>query len=170
MLEPAGTGLPVSRAFLQVAGTTVAWHQMSLALTLECRKILCLARALTTELIALQHAVEAAGAQFVVVTTPRQIVGQITAAEDVLVFADGLLASPQSLASLIDSGPAVLVQPIETGLARGFERIDINHAAAGVMRIPGHLVERLADLPGDCDVASSLTRVALQAGVGQIMV
>jgi hypothetical protein len=59
----------------------------------------------------------------------------------------------------------VAVQPIESGMAAGFERIDINHASAGLMRIPGRLLELLAELPADCDVPSALTRIALQAGV-----
>jgi hypothetical protein len=56
-----------------------------------------------------------------------------------------------------------------TGYRRGFERIDLNHAAAGAMRVPGRLVERLADLPADCDAASALQRIALQAGVKQVV-
>ena len=35
------------------------------------------------------------------------------------------------------------------------------------MRIPGRLVERLHELPDDCDVASALTRIALQSGIEQ---
>ena len=37
------------------------------------------------------------------------------------------------------------------------------------MRIPGHLVERLAEMPDDCDVFSSLLRAALQARMSQRM-
>lgn len=170
MLESAGAGLTTSRAFLQVAGVTVARHQLALALALECRKILCQARELTSELVALQHAAEAAGAQFHVITAPRQLAGLITAGDEVVVFSDGLLASPQALVPLLEAGPVVLVQPDDTGIPRGFERIDINHAFAGAMRVPGRLVEGLAELPADFDMVSSLTRIALQAGVGQAMV
>jgi hypothetical protein len=53
------------------------------------------------------------------------------------------------------------------GLAAGFERIDASQAAAGAMRLPGRLIEQLADLPIDCDAVSSLQRIALQAGVTQ---
>jgi hypothetical protein len=68
---------------------------------------------------------------------------------------------------LLEAGQSVLVQPIDQGLAAGVERIDLNQAAAGAMRIPGRLVERMADLPPDCDAASVLQRIALQAGVRQ---
>lgn len=169
-LERAGQGPTQPRAFLQVAGATVAWHQLALALSLDCRKVLCHARELSSELVALQHAAEAAGAQFNVVTAPRQLAGLITAGDEVVVFSDGLLASPQALAPLLEAGPVVLVMPEEIGLPQGFERIDINHASAGAMRIPGRLIEGLAELPADFDVVSSLTRIALQAGVRQVMV
>jgi hypothetical protein len=38
------------------------------------------------------------------------------------------------------------------------------------MRVPGRLVAGLADLPPDCDIASALTRIALQAGIAMRMV
>lgn len=169
-LDTQGRGAPTPRAFLQIAGAPVAWHQLALALAADCRKILCHARELSPDLVALQHSAEAAGAQFAVVTAPRQLSGLVSAGDEVFVFSDGLLASPAVLTPLLEAGQTVLVQPEETGIAQGFERIDINHAFAGAMRIPGRLVENLTELPADCDVVSSLTRIALQAGVAQTMV
>jgi hypothetical protein len=55
-------------------------------------------------------------------------------------------------------------------MAAGFERLDLNHAAAGAFRIPGRLVERLLELPPDVDVPSALTRIALQAGIARLEV
>ena len=170
MLETSGPGLSSPRAFLQVAGGTVARHQLALALALECGRILCHARELNAELVSLQHLAEAAGAQFHVVTAPRQLSGLVTASDELIVVTDGVLVAPQTVQPLLESGPVVLVQPEESGIPRGFERIDINHAAAGVMRLPGRLVEALTELPSDCDVASSLTRIALQSGVPQAMI
>jgi hypothetical protein len=60
-----------------------------------------------------------------------------------------------------------LAQPVERGLAAGFERLDAAHASAGAMRVPGRLIERLAPLPDDADPYSILQRVALQSGVPQ---
>lgn len=169
-LEPGARGSPALRAFLQVAGAPVAWHQLALALAADCRKIFCHAHALSSEIVSLQHAAEAAGAQFAVVTAPHQLAALVSAGDEVFVFSDGLLASPDVLVPLLDDGAAVLVQPDDVGLPQGFERIDINHAFAGALRVPGRLFGALADLPPDCDVVSSLTRIALQAGVAQVAV
>jgi hypothetical protein len=97
------------------------------------------------------------------------LVGLITANDELIVLADGLLAEPDQAVALIEQGQGVLVQPIELGQPAGYERIDLNHSAAGAMRLPGSLAERLAELPSDCDTVSSLQRIALQGGVAQRM-
>lgn len=167
MLETSATGAAGPRAFLRVGGISVARQQLALALALDCKRIVCIARGLPPELVDVQHAAERAGAQFNAVPGARQLVGQITAADDVILIGDGLFAGIPEAAALLEKGPAVLVQPIEQGLAAGFERIDLNAASGGAMRVPGRLVERLAELPDDCDAYSALQRIALQAGVNQ---
>jgi hypothetical protein len=165
MLEPAGAGETVPRAFLRLGGATLAQHQLRLALATECQRIVCMARELGAELLALQHEAEDAGVHFHVVSGVRALSGLVTANDELLVLTEGLLVAPQEAMPLLDGGFSVLVQPIESGLAAGFERLDINHAAAGVLRIPGRLVEALGELPADCDVPAALTRIALQSGI-----
>ena len=167
MLEHAADDGHLPRAFLRVGGLSVARQQVALTLILGCERIICVAPALTPELVALQHIAEAAGAQFHVVRGARALAGLVTASDELIALADGLFASSAEAADLLSEGQGVLVQPIEQGLDGGFERIDINHAAAGAMRIPGRLIERIADLPADCDTFSSLQRVALQASIRQ---
>lgn len=167
MLEIAVESGGVPRAFLRVGGASVAAQQLAIALGLGCERIVCLAPSLTKDILGLQHQAEKAGAQFHVIAGARPLLGLVTATDDVIAFADGLFAARQTAQDLLGAQQAVLVQPVEQGLAAGFERIDINHAAAGAMRIPGRLVERLGELPADCDVVSSLQRIALQAGVRQ---
>ncbi len=170
MTEPAETGQPLPRAFLRVGGNTIARHQLTLALALDCQRVICIARDLSPDLIALQHAAEDAGVQFHVVPGARALLQLVTGVDELLVLNEGLLVEPRAARGLLEGAHRVLVQPIETGLSAGFERLDINHAAAGAMRIPGRLVERLAELPNDCDVPSALTRIALQAGVPTVAV
>ena len=167
MLEIAVESGGVPRAFLRVGGSSVAAQQLAIALGLGCERIVCLAPSLTKDIVALQHQAEKAGAQFHVIPGARPLLGLVTATDDVFAFADGLFAARQTAHDLLSAQQAVLVQPVEQGLVAGFERIDINHAAAGAMRVPGRLVERLGELPADCDVVSSLQRIALQAGVRQ---
>jgi hypothetical protein len=167
MLETTGQSPAGIRAALRVGGISIARHQLSLALALQCERIICIARALSPEIAAIQHAAEQAGAGFHLITETRPLVGLVTSIDEVVVIADGLLATPEEATSLLDTGACILVQPVESGLQAGFERIDLSHAAAGAMRLPGRLVERLADLPPDCDAVSALQRIALQAGVRQ---
>jgi hypothetical protein len=167
MLEPAAAAGMHPRAFLPVGGLSVARQQLGLVLALGCERIVCLARELGPELLELQHASEAKGAQFHAISAPRALAGLVTTADELIALADGLLADPEEAIRLLEAAQAVLVQPVEAGLAAGFERLDINHASAGALRMPGHLVERLADLPTDIDAMSALTRIALQSGVAQ---
>lgn len=143
----------------------MARHQLGLALAMDCQRIICLAREIVPDLIALQHEAERAGARFHIISGARGLAGLITANDDLLALHEGLLADQEAARALIEPGHAVLVQPVDAGVAAGYERIDLNHAAAGALRIPGRLVEQLLELPADCDVPSALTRIALQAGI-----
>lgn len=166
MTEPASAAQPFPRAFLRVAGASLAQHQLGLALALDCQRVICMARGTSPEIIALQHAAEDAGLQFAIVTGPRQLAGLVTVADELMVVSEGLFVDASNAVPLLEGrSPVVLVQPIEGAVAAGYERIDINRASAGLMRIPGQLLERLHELPGDCDIASALTRIALQSGV-----
>ena len=124
-----------------------------------------LVKAFDKGLIALQHRVEGAGAKFNLIAGPRPLAGLVNAADELVVVGEGLLpAAPEAKAAL-ENGPGVLVLPVEAGVAAGFERIDLNHAWAGVLAMPGRLVERLNQLPPDCDATSALLRIALQGRV-----
>lgn len=167
MLEVAGENAAMPRAFLRIGPASLARHQLSLALAMECQRIVCIARAMSAELVALQLEAERAGARFHCINGPRGLAGLVTATDEVLVITDGLLVPLDAALGLLEGGHVVLVQPVEAGVAAGFERIDLSHAAAGLTRIPGRLVERLQELPADCDAASALTRIALQSGIEQ---
>ena len=166
LVEPSSEGY-VPRAFLRVGGLTVARQQLGIALALECERIICLAPALTPDIVQLQHLAEARGAQFNVISGPRPLLGLINTGDEIIAFADGLFSSTAETVDLLSESQGVLVQPVEQGMAAGFERIDLNHAAAGAIRIPGRLVEQIATLPADCDAISALQRIALQAGIKQ---
>lgn len=155
------------RGALRVGGVSVALEQLVLVLSLGCERIFCLASRMTPEIAALQHEAERAGARFQLIAGPHGLLGQITANDEVIALADGLFASVSDAVALLEPGSAVLVQPAETGVEAGFERIDPTLASGGALRVPGRLVERLADLPHDCDAFSALLRIALQAGVAQ---
>lgn len=171
MLEPAGTGQPFPRGFLRVGGASLAQHQLGIALALECRRLICIARGNSPELAALQQSAEAAGLRFHVVAGPQQLSSLVTAVDELIVITEGLFVDSANVVPLLDgTRPMVLALPDDGAVAEGFERLDINNAAAGVMRVPGSLVERLHDLPPDCDAVSALTRIALQSGTPMVQV
>lgn len=167
MMEPASAGADVPRAYLRLGGATLAHHQLALALAAGCERVACLARALDPELAALQHEAERAGARFHMISGGRALSGIVTASDELLVLGEGVIVSPPDALELIARSPGILVLPAESAVPQGFERIDLNHAGAGLMLLPGRLVERLNDLPPDADPASALLRIGLQAGVVQ---
>lgn len=156
--EPQGL-----RGDLPVGGRSVLRHQLALALAFGCKRIVALAETLTGELVALQHVAEEAGARFHVVANTRAIVPLVAPEDELLVLADGLLAAPAAALRLLEAGQGIVTLPVETGIAAGFERIDINHAFAGAMRVPGRIVAGLGDLPSDWNPVSALLRLAVQA-------
>lgn len=165
MVERALDSPGVARAFLRICGSSPGRQQVVAALGLGCERVVCIAPSLSPDLVALQHLVEARGARFHIIANHRALVGLVTAADEVIAFADGLLISEDVAANALAAMPGVIVQPIEQGLPAGFERIDLDTAAAGALRIPGRLVAQLNDLPADCDAFSTLQRIALQAGI-----
>lgn len=150
-----------------MGGVSVAEEQLAVALSLGCERVFCLASGMTPDVLALQHAAERAGARFQAIPGPRALLGQLTATDELIALVDGLFASVTEAQALLEGGPVVLVQPAEQGVDAGFERIDQVTASGGALRLPGRLVERLADVPADWDAFSALLRIGLQAGIAQ---
>ncbi|MEP7223092.1 MAG: hypothetical protein ABI673_10570 [Novosphingobium sp.] len=167
MMDPAQAGNPAPRAFLRLGGVTLARHQMTLALAAGCERIACLTAGGSPELTELQQGAEQAGVHFHPISGARALSGLVTAADEVLVITDGVLAARGEALRLIAGSPAVLVQPAQLGIPAGFERIGPDLASAGLMLLPGRLIEQLSELPADVDPTSALLRIALQAGVPQ---
>jgi hypothetical protein len=165
LIIPADDDPRTPLGLLQLAGKTVAARQLDLALQLGCERVICVAAALDRPVLALQHQAEAMGVKFNLISGPRPLLGLIGAEDELIGFADGLLPSPEEAEKALAGGKGVLVLPVEAGTAAGFERIDLNHAWAGMFAMPGRLVERLSELPPDCDAISALLRIALQGKV-----
>ena len=158
--EPQGL-----RGYLTIGGRPLARHQLGLALALGCTRIIVVTEALTGEVIALQHATEAAGARFHVIAHAHALLPLVTAEDELFVLADGLLVLPDAALARLEEGPGVLALPVEAGVAAGFERIDINHAFAGMIRMPGRLVAGLGELPPEWNAHAALLRLAVQGRV-----
>ncbi|MBB3990882.1 hypothetical protein GGR19_002313 [Croceicoccus naphthovorans] len=164
MLEPLAVDGLLTRAGVRVGGESVIEQQLELVVAAGAKRLLLLADRRAVGLDDAVALASEAGMEVRIIADAPALCSEVTAADELMVLGDALIADPVLLLPLLQtSGVAVL--PIEAGLAAGFERIDAENAWAGVLVIPGALAERLRQLPRDCDVASSLLRIALMAGV-----
>ena len=153
----------VRPAFANFAGAMVVERQLDLALMLGCERAVCLVDAVEREVVELQHRAESAGMKFRAIRQPSRLAGMVTADDELLVIVPGLLPDDEGVKASL-SKKAILAFPADAAVPLGYERIDLGLAWAGAMLIPGHLIEKLADLPPDVDVPSALMRIALQSG------
>jgi hypothetical protein len=158
------TSLSERPAFRRFAGKSVLARQIDCAAHLGCERVLCLAATLGPDLGAAKAHAERAGLRFDVVESLPRLLAQVTADDDVILIEDGVLPDQALLVEALSTRPAVLAFPADPALDLGFERLDATRAWAGALRTRGDSVARIADLPADCDLASSLLRIALQAG------
>ena len=151
-------------AFRRFAGKSVLSHQIDCAAHLGCTRVLCLATGIGPDLGMAKAYAERAGLRFDVVDSVLRITGHVTADDDIILIADGILPDRAAAVSALTKHAGVLAFPDEPALELGFERLDATRAWSGALRTRGDGVARLADLPADCDLASSLLRIALQSG------
>lgn len=152
-------------AFRRFAGKSVLAHQIDCAAHLACDRVICLSGGLGPDMGAARAYAERAGVRFELVESTLRLASLVTAEDEVLVVADGVLPDRAALVAALAERSGVIAFPAEPALALGFERLDAGRAWSGALRMHGACVARLADLPPDCDLASSLLRIALQSGV-----
>ncbi|WP_100261240.1 hypothetical protein [Qipengyuania seohaensis] len=150
-------------AFVPFAGARVIDRQLDLALSLGCEAVACMADGIGREVIELQHRAERAGAKFMALREPAKLSGLVTATDEILVIASGVLPDAATTERLLTK-PAVIAFPADIAVPAGFERIDPEFAWSGVLLTRGNLVERLVEMEPDIDVPSVLMRLALQSG------
>lgn len=153
-------------AFRRFAGKSVLAHQVDCAAHLGCTRILCLASGMGPDLGAAKSYAERAGLRVDIVDSLPRLASQVSADDEVVFIADGVLPDRAAMVEALAGRAGVLAFPEDPALALGFERLDATRAWSGVARTRGDAVARLADLPPDCDMASSLLRIALQMGAG----
>ncbi|MEY4159942.1 MAG: hypothetical protein RLZZ136_563, partial [Pseudomonadota bacterium] len=121
MMEQAHAGDSATRASLRLGGATLAHHQLLVALALGAERIVCVARYLDNDLIALQYEAERAGAKFNMISEARALSGLITANDDILVIADGLVPVRSDAHALIGQSAVILTLPAEVAVPLGYE-------------------------------------------------
>lgn len=161
-LELTQGGRP--RAFQRLGGRFLLSWQVDLARDLGCSRIVCLADGESEQLDEVREQVEGFGLDFQMVRGPLPLVGLLTADQELVVIADGLVADRELVRELMGQGRGVVALPDDVGIEAGFERIDASHAWGGIIVTRANIAQQLADMPPDSDTISLLLRLALQAG------
>jgi len=144
---------------------TLPERQLHLAVALGCERIICLVQDIEAPSKRLREYAERTGLKFHTIDGPHKLLSLISANDELLVVTERLLFDAEVAVAVLARGNCVVVLPVEPGTAAGFERIDLNRAWAGMLWMPGHLVERISQLPSDCDASAALLRIALQGHV-----
>ncbi|XUU60057.1 hypothetical protein ACRAQ6_10835 [Erythrobacter sp. HA6-11] len=161
-LENLADGRP--RALVPLGGRPIIAWQIDLAKTLGCEKLLCLVEGGGETSEEVERHARAAGLEIDFIGGPRHLLGKITADQDLLVIADGLLFDPEIACEHFAERRGVASISDYPGVEKGFERIDPEHAWAGLLVARGSIGEQLSDMPADGDTVSLLLRMALQSG------
>lgn len=147
-------------------GRSAAERQIEFAAACGCSDVMVLGGSGATDTINLRHLAEGLHLKFRELSGPHALARAAQPGERLLVLQPGLLPDPSAWPPGADNERGiVLTLPAGTGVEAGFERIDLAHAWAGGLVLPGALISRLLTLPDDIDAASALLRIALQSDV-----
>lgn len=152
------------RAFERLGGRSLLAWQLDLAKDLGCSRIICLCERDSDLLDEVRRQAEQQGLEFRWIGSPMPLSGLLSADQDLVVLADGLVADRGQLLRALGDRRGVLAFSDRAGIAAGFERIDAAHAWGGALVARGQIAQGLAELPPDSDAISALLRLALQAG------
>lgn len=156
------------RALMSLGGRALIAWQMDLAKALDCERLLVLSEGDTAIQAKVDELAQSAGMDIEYIGGPRHLLGKVTADQDILVLADGLLVDPELALASLGKGRAVATLPDYPAVEHGFERIDPQYAWAGLLLMKGQAAEQLAEMPADGDTVSLLLRLALQHGTRRI--
>lgn len=142
----------------------LSW-QIDMARDLGCERFICLTDAKLEAFEELRDQIQQFGGEFHTISGPLPLVSLLSADQELMVIADGLIADRAQVAALLAGQRGVLALPDTVGIEAGFERIDADHAWGGIFVARGQIGEQLAQMPEDSDTVSLLLRLALQSGV-----
>ena len=151
---------------LALANGTIALAQIDLAKTLNADEVVCLVEAVPNGVDVIEDYCMRLGMSFTLVRAVADISVRLASDDEVLLIADGLVASPAESARLqAERGTFLLVlDPGDRGgaMAERFERIDMNHLWAGIAVLRGSDLFEVRALPEDRNIQSATLRVAVQ--------
>lgn len=159
---------PLPVAALPVGGQTLIERQVRLAAAAGAGHIVVLVERLPPALIAAIDRLRRDGLEVDVARSADDGADRFHPDERVLIFADGAIAPPPSVARLGTMPAPVLLTLGEDGPAGPFERIDAATRWTGVALVSGDMLRRTVAQLGDWDLHSTLLRRAAGSGARRI--
>ena len=148
---------------LPFGGVTLIEYQARLLVAAGASQIVILVARLTPELLGAIGRIGKRGIAVDTVRTAAEAAEKLHPLARVLMLADGLTTTADTLGALArEGGDALLVMP-EDQATQGYERVGSGMVWAGVARIEPRRLAELAAMPRDYDVQSTLVRLASQA-------
>jgi hypothetical protein len=150
-------------ATLPFGGVTLIEYQARLLIDVGASQVVILVSRLTPELLGAINRISKRGVAVDTVRTAGEAAAKLHPLARVLMLADGLTTTEDTLAALArGGGDALLVMPEDQTLG-GYERVGGGMVWAGVARLDPQRLGELAAMPRDYDVQSTLVRLASQA-------
>ncbi len=150
-------------ATLPFGGVTLIEYQSRLLIAAGASQIVILVARLTPELLGAISRIGKRGVAVDTVRTAGEAAEKLHPLARVLMLADGLTTTEDTLRILASEGGDALLAMPEDQAPPGFERIGGNMVWAGVARLDPRRLRELAAMPRDYDVQSTLVRLASQA-------
>ena len=143
------------------AGTLIEFQARLLVAAGAAQILVAVSRA-TPELVAAVNRIRKSGVSVDVVRTAGEALEKTHPLATLLIIADGLIASEETVQDLAQGdGDALLVVDAAAGLA-GLERLDSHLFWGGIARVGPRRLADAARLPEEYDLQSTLLRVAAQ--------
>lgn len=150
-------------ATLPFGGVTLIEYQARMLIAAGASQIVILVARLTPESLGAISRIGKRGVAVDTVRTAAEAAEKLHPLARVLMLADGLTTTTETLRVLArDGGDALLVMP-EDQAVLGYERVGSGMVWAGVARLDPRRLAELAVMPRDYDVQSTLVRLASQA-------
>ncbi len=166
--EEGAEGTSVRSFGLRLFGMPLLEYQARQAAAAGARHIIVYAERVSADLVSALDHLKADGLAVVIVRTAREAADAIHPDELAIIFAGAVQADLSFLKAQCEARePVIFTRPLVPNLA-GQELIDADHAWCGVALLPGELLRNTATLLGDWDLAPTLLRLGVQAGVKRL--
>ena len=165
-----GTEDGCAAALLPIAGHTLVEYQVRTARAAGAGHIVVLVDQIPAVLVAAFDRLRGDGIDIEVARDTRDAADRIHPEEQLLVFAEGIVADGAMLDALIAAGKRVLVTIPDSEATAFYERIDAADRWAGLALLDGQLLRETVAMLGDWTLGPTLLRAALQGGAARMPV